>query len=592
MNNITYAVDFETFYNKTVSIKTLGPRGYFSHPEFDSYLVSVVGSDGYEFVGHPEKWDWSMLKGCTVLSHNASFDETLYKFGVEKGWYPAVEYDRWCCTADMAAYLGLPRNLAGSSLVALGIKPDKSTRGNMMNKRWENMTDEFQAEVNEYALVDSRLCLQLWQKLADQWPDSEKEISRVNREALQKGIPIDQAALRKNIESVKEYLFDAESAIPWMGEKKTLSRVAFNDECRKVGIMPPPSLAQDNPEAVKWIAEHGAKYQWVKSVGEWRRINAMLKKLEAIDQATMADGRYYGNIMYWGGHTGRFSGGGGNLNLQNLPKADMFGANLRHLIVPKKGKKLIVVDLSQIEVRTLLWLAGDEETMQEVRKTDDIYEAFAIMFGMWDPAKGSLKAGDNDLRQIVKAIVLGSGFMAGPTAFAAKYGYPEEEAEKSISMYRTKMKKIVAFWKKLKQNIEGSMIVGEDLEEELPSGRSMRYGKLKKVKQIVNGKTKISNIAILMKHSKRTPVRIWQGLVTENLAQALARDIFADMMVRIEHAGHDILFHVHDELILEVDENKADEVLAEVTEIMSVPPAWIPDIPLSAEGHVMNRYDK
>lgn len=64
---ITYAVDFETFYNKTVSIKTLGPLGYFAHPEFDCYMVSVVGSDGYKFVGHPEEWDWSLLEGNTVL---------------------------------------------------------------------------------------------------------------------------------------------------------------------------------------------------------------------------------------------------------------------------------------------------------------------------------------------------------------------------------------------------------------------------------------------------------------------------------------------------------------------------------------------
>ncbi len=589
---ITYAVDFETFYNKTVSIKTLGPLGYFAHPEFDCYMVSVVGSDGYKFVGHPEEWDWSLLEGNTVLSHNASFDQTLYKFGVSRGWYPSVNYHAWHCTADMAAYLGLPRNLAGSCEMALGIAPDKTTRDSMMNKRWENMTDEFKEEVSQYALVDSELCLELWNKLNEGWPPNEREVSRVNREALQKGIPIDQDALKASIERVQNYLFEAEEAIPWLGEKKLLSRIAFNEECRKVGIEPPSSLAQDNPEAVKWIAEHGAKYRWVKSVGEWRRINSMLKKLQAIDNATMEDGRYYGNIMYWGAHTGRFSGGGGNLNLQNLPKKEMFGADLRALISPKEGKKLVVVDLSQIEVRTLLWLADDHETMDEVRNSNDIYEAFAVMFGLWDRDKGSLAKEDNDLRQMVKAIVLGAGFMAGPKAFAATYGFAEEDASKAIDLYRAKMPKVVQLWRKLKEDLNGSIHAQGPLEEERPSGRSIRYGIIKRMKQTIKGQVKFSNLAVLMKHSKKTPVRIWQGLMTENLAQGMARDVFADMMVRIEKEGYDILFHVHDEIIIEVGADKADDALAHIIKIMSTPPEWVDDIPLSAEGDIMDRYEK
>ena len=89
-----------------------------------------------------------------------------------------------------------------------------------------------------------------------------------------------------------------------------------------------------------------------------------------------------------GAHTGRFSGSGGNLNLQNLPRGEMFGTNLRHLVSPKKGKKLIVADLSQIEVRTLCWLAEDQSSLEEIKKSDDIYEAFAVRFGKWDYAKG------------------------------------------------------------------------------------------------------------------------------------------------------------------------------------------------------------
>lgn len=597
----TYALDFETYYDKTCSIKTLGPLGYFSHPDFDAYMVSVVGDDGYEFVGHPKDFEWGILQGNIVLSHNASFDETLYKYGVKEGLWPSVDYEAWYCTADLCAYLGLARNLAGASEEALGFTHDKTTRSNMMGKRWESMTEDFRREVEEYALIDSRLCLDLWKKLSPDWPHHEREISRVNREALQNGIPIDEQELADALIRVRQYLHDAESSIPWHGQDKTLSRTAFNDECRKYGVEPPVSLAKNNAEAQAWIKEHGHKFRWVTAVTEWRRINSMLRKLEAIQNATMSDGRYYGNIMYWGAHTGRFSGGGGNFNLQNLPRKEMFGADLRKLITAPEGKKLVVVDLSQIEVRTLLWLARDTKTLREVEQTDDIYETFAIKFDMWSPEQGSLRDHDPDLRSLVKAIVLGAGFMAGKKAFAAAYGYSEEDSENAIQIYREKMPCVEALWGDLRRKIQDSTRFDKEgqpkpCQVSLMPLRVMDYGPLTssriKRKDGQSEYTYTEYTAKIRKHSKIVPVRLWAGLVTENLAQGLARDIFADILVRLEKRGHKILFHVHDEVILETDEDKADEVLAEVIGIMSDPPDWIPDIPLAAEGNVLTHYEK
>ena len=64
---------------------------------------------------------------------------------------------------------------------------------------------------------------------------------------------------------------------------------------------------------------------------------AMQKKIESFDFATMPDERYYGGIMYFGAHTGRFSGGGGNLNLQNLPRDEMFGVNLYNIVLVRSS---------------------------------------------------------------------------------------------------------------------------------------------------------------------------------------------------------------------------------------------------------------
>ena len=135
----TYAVDFETYYDKECSIKTLGTRGYFNHYDFSAYMVSVVGDEGTSYVGHPKDFNWATLEGQRVLSHNASFDETLYLFGCEKNWWPRVEPAEWHCTADLAAYCGLPRSLKGATSELYDLKVDKSTRDNMKGKRWETM---------------------------------------------------------------------------------------------------------------------------------------------------------------------------------------------------------------------------------------------------------------------------------------------------------------------------------------------------------------------------------------------------------------------------------------------------------------------
>ena len=586
---VTYALDFETYYDKRCSIKTLGPLGYFSHPDFDAYMVSVVGDNGVKFVGHPKDFDWKLLKDSRVLSHNASFDETLYFYGVSQNWWSDEWSGEWHCTADMAVYCGLPRSLKGATAQAYDLKVDKSTRDNMSGKRWENMKPEFKKEVSDYALKDSELCLKLWQDYSDKWPEREREISLVNRRCVQRGLPIDADLLRKQLETIKAELFNAESLIPWIGDKPLLSRPAFDDHCRSVGIEPPASLAEGDPDAEEWLRVHGQKFAWVGAVKNWRRINSLKCKLESFDYATMPNSRFYGNIMYFGAHTGRFSGSGGNLNLQNLPKDEMFGVKMRHLIAPKEDKRLLVVDLSQIEVRTLCWLAGDHETMKEIKESEDIYEAFAIRFGLWSREKGSLR-NDPQTRHKVKAMVLGCGYGAGAPKFAMMSGMSQKDAKEAVDLYRSKMKSVKKLWSYYTSSIIGSFDIKTNFTVDLPSGRVLDYGKLSTKKQ----EDKIHYVAMMPKNGKRVPVKLWGGLVAENASQALARDIFSDMLCRINNIGNgvDLVMHVHDEVVIEVDADKAEQALEEVIKIMSTPPDWIPDIPVSAEGKILTKYEK
>ena len=314
----------------------------------------------------------------------------------------------------------------------------------------------------------------------------------------------------------------------------------------------------------EWIRQHGYNYKWVGAVTNWRRINALKKKLEAFDYATLPDGRYYGGLMYWGGHTGRFSGSGGNLNLQNLPREEMFGVNLRHMISAPKGKKLVVVDLSQIEVRTLCWLAEDKETLQEIANTGDIYEAFAIRMGLWTKDKGVLKSEDPKLRHKVKAIVLGCGHGAGANKFSEMYNMPLAEAKEAVNLYRTQLHKVPKFWQKINNTLKSCHNSFVPFECRLPSGRALNYGPLKLVYQ----NERLAYQAIVSRNGKRLPMKLWGGVVAENMSQGLARDIFSDMLLRLEAEGIRLIFHVHDEVIIECDEGEAEMTLKKTIGIM------------------------
>jgi DNA polymerase len=590
---ITYAADFESYYDADCSIKTLGARGYFSHPNFDAYLVTVVGDDGSSFAGHPRDFDWTLFNGAVVLSHNASFDESLYLYGVEQGWYPACQPAEWHCTADMAAFLGLPRSLKGAAASVFDLTVDKNVRDNMKGKRWESMTPEFREEVINYAIKDSELCLQLWQSLGEKWPERERQISAMNRRVGQRGLPMDTDLLKRNLEHIKTELFSAEQAIPWTKDYTPLSRKAFNQQCRQQGITPPSSLAQDSEEADKWFAEHQQACPWARAVQNYRRINSFMRKLEAFDAGTMPDGRYYGGLMYCGANpTARFSGSGGNLNMQNLPREETFGVNFRHMVRPREGRKLVVVDLAQIEVRTLFWWAKDQKGLDMIRESPDIYEVIAIILGMHDPANGQLR--DNKpLRQKVKAMALGCQFGLGPDGFAAYSGMTLDEATDAVNLYQSRMRTIVKFWGELKEDMIMSSSLGEKLQIDLPSGRSMDYGTPRKMKTVSStGKMRFAHVGKMVRNGQLRDFRLWHGLLAENCAQGLARDIFSEMLLRIDKAGHEIILHVHDEVVIECDADKAENVLAEVIKIMSTPPAWIPDIPLAAEGHVLDCYSK
>ena len=189
-------------------------------------------------------------------------------------------------------------------------------------------------------------------------------------------------------------------------------------------------------------------------------------------------------------------------------------------------------------------------------------------------------------------MVLGCGYGAGFKRFASMAGMSEDEAETAVSLYRNKMKKIKSLWYSYNNDLESAYESNTQIDTnfsiDLPSGRSLDYGQLKRTNE--DGKNHY--LADIPRHGKKVQVRLWGGLIAENASQALARDIFSDMLLRVNAEGYKIIMHVHDELVVEADSEDAQDALARIIEIMSEPPEWIKDIALDAEGSILTRYEK
>ena len=439
----TYAVDFETFYSADYSVVDLGNWGYTHHPEFDAYLVSIVGDDGNSFVGNPKDFDWESIAGHVWVSHNATFDSAVYErlqeLGVaSKNALPS----EWHDTADLVVYLGCPRSLKNASAVLFGIEMSKDVRDKMKGKPWNSMTPEFQQEVMAYALKDSELCLRIWTEHSAKWPEWERQLSLHTRAMCWRGMPVDAEGVHEDVRLLELQLWKCRSKIPWASDEDAaiLSPKAMAAECRKYGVEPPRSMAKDSEEFDLWLEQYGEKLPFANAMSNYRRINTLLLKFRAIERRTKQDGWMPFALKYHGAHTGRWSGDSG-VNVQNMGRDPVFFdeqgivgdaekiedykakikkgepvpvpyVDMRKRIKAPEGKKFVVCDLSNIEPRCMAVLGGDTVTLETLRTGADIYEAHArATMRYTDPRP--LKEVDGELRRLSKARVLGLGYGCG-----------------------------------------------------------------------------------------------------------------------------------------------------------------------------------
>lgn len=577
----TYAIDTETYYDGSCTIKD-GLDVYLNHPKFDCYMLTVVGDDGMKYAGRPEDFDWEKIAGHIWLSHNRSFDAGVIHHLMKLGKIPSVEPHEWHCTSDMVAFFGYPRSLKASSGEILNVDVSKDTRDKMKGEKWDEMSDEFKAEVLEYATKDSELCLALWQALGDKWPQHEREISWITTKRCHQGLFIDKEKLDASIHHLTSLVTEIEDLIPWSGDSPNLSPKALGRLCRDRGIEPPPSTDKKNPEYIAWKAKHPEAAVVTEAMGDYRSVNKLSKQLATIKQRIReADGRMGYGLKYCGAHTGRDSGDSG-FNVQNMPRGEMFGVDLRSLIQAAPGHSLIVSDLSQIEPRCLAYLAGDSKMLEIAKTSDDWYEVQARAWGLWTE-EGSMRENAPETRHLVKQLNLGLGYGMSAAKFNMLTGLPMERCEYLTNLYRRTNPKVLALWKSLSNGMMASAREGESFVVELPSGRCISYHRCSSVNSMT---------AVITKGGSRLRLKFWHGTLVENLVQACARDVFMSRVLELEKAGFPVILRVHDEIVCEVPDAEVESAKKIILEIMTKHPDWMVGLPLAASCESMKCYTK
>lgn len=363
------------------------------------------------------------------------------------------------------------------------------------------------------------------------------------------------------------------------------------------------------------------------------------KKYDAIDAAVCPDGRVRGLLQFYGANrTGRWAGR--LVQVQNLPRtyteplelardlvkrrsldalkavyggvSDTLSQLIRTAFIASPGNVLIDADFSAIEARVISWLAGEDWRLEVFRTHGRIYEASASqMFGV--PLE-RIKKGNPEyaLRAKGKVAELALGYQGSTGALinmgALKMGIPEEDLPDIVNRWRETNRRIRDLWYKMDaaavQVISQGGSVGlnclviarefdynqntDCMTITLPSGRKLYYI----APQLGLNRWGNPSITYMGVNDKNKWGRIetYGGKLVENCVQAIARDCLAQAIEHLEEAGLPVIFHIHDEVVIDCPPDAA--TLEEVVRIMSRPIPWAPGLPLGADGWVGTYFKK
>ena len=639
-------LDIETY--SSAALPKCGVYRYCDAPDFEILLLSYA-FDGAPVVTVDMACGESLpdeflhaLEDPTVLkiAHNAAFERVCFSKHLGHWLDPA----QWRCTMVMAWYQTLPGKLAdvavaldvtekkmeeGKDLIRYFSVPCRPTQAN--GGRTRNLprhAPEKWATYKAYNAQDVEteraVCHAL---LRHPLPEHEWALYALDQRINDRGVRVDRLLVKNAMavdQAFSERAFQRAKALTGLENPGSVSQLkAWLADMD----MPMESLSK------RIVQEKTAEADGiVKELLELRLelSRTSVKKYESMARCICRDGRVHG-LLQFGGAARTFRWAGRLVQAQNLPQNHLpdlslardvvrsgdeeqlevlFGSVpgtlselIRTAFIPKDGCRFIVADFSAIEARVLAWLAGEEWVLEEFRGKGKIYEATASrMFHI--PQETIVRGHPNyEYRQKGKQATLSCGYGGGVGALKAMGAkMPEAEMQPLVDAWRAANPHIVQFWNALgnaaSEVIErqNSVRVGKvtvyrkegHLLIRLPGGRDLCYLSPRFVTNRF-GSRGIGYLAPAA-NGRMALQETFGGKLAENCTQSIARDLLAHAMLSLEAAGYPIVFHVHDEAVMEVPDGQGS--VEEACRIMAVPPDWARDLPLRAEGDEMRYYKK
>ena len=597
-------IDFETFYDQDFSLSKITTEEYVRSSQFEVIGVGVkIDNEPTQWASGPRKELGQWLKQfpfaeSVVLAHNTMFDGAILK------WHFGIDAKIWADTLCMArAIHGVE---VGGSLKALAERYKVGAKGDEVihakGKRRLDFSDEELSRYGDYCLNDVDITYELFSIMSKSFPRDElRLIDLTLRMFIDPVLEVDEDLMRdhlRDIQLAKQELLDNTKA----EKAELLSNPKFAALLKEFGVIPPTKISPTtgketlalakNDEEFKALAEHPdvrvqalvAARLGTKSTLEETRTERFLD--------ISSRGALPIPLRYYAAHTGRW-GGDDKINMQNLPSRGEHGGKIKRGILAPEGYVMIDSDSSQIEARTLAWLAGQDDLLTAFTNGEDVYKIMASSI-----YNCSLEEVTKEQRFIGKTTILGAGYGMGAAKFQAALkttgvAIELDEARHIINMYRATNDKIVDLWQQAQAVLRG-MVNGEETQLgregvlrvfntsiQLPSGLMMRYDELK----VEPGEKGPS----FMYRTRKGFTYIYGGKVIENVCQAVARCIIGEQMLRIAKR-YRVVMTVHDAIACIAPEAEAQEAMAYVMECMRWTPAWAEGLPLNCEAGFSRRY--
>ena len=609
-------LDFETFYSREFSLTKLTTEEYVRHPDFEVIGVSVqIDSDEPVWFSGTRKETKEFLESFDfgsnlALAHNAMFDAAILS------WHFDIRPKGWLDTLSMAR--ALHGTEVGGSLAVLakhyglGVKGDEVI--NAMGKRRADFNAQDLARYGDYCRNDVALTWLLFNAMSAEFPKVElRLIDLTIRMFSEPVLQLWQGLLLGYYKQVVKAKQDLLDSVTLVDKEQLMSNHKLAATLKLMGVKPPTKISPTtgretyafakNDEEFKALLQHpdlkvqaiAAARLGIKSTLEETRTQRF------IDIA--GRGPMPVPLRYYAAHTGRW-GGDDKLNLQNLPRK----SGLKASIIPPSGYVILDSDSSQIEARTLAWLAEQEDLVQFFElNNQEIAEGVPKKDMQYDPYKimaaaiygKSVRDITDDERFVGKQTVLGCGYGMGAKKFQAQlktYNVSMDEAEcqRIINVYRETYPKIPEFWKRSQTILDS--IIGDNADYfgrgnilcvegkkgiRLPNSLFMKYPNLRKRADPESGKTEY--VYDTKKGKTTVPNRIYGGKVVENVCQALARIVIGEQMLMIAKK-YRVVMTVHDAIACIAPEDEALRAREYVELCMRMRPRWAPDLPLNCES--------